>query len=188
MLMVRNYDESKVQYLLSVRQVVSNWLTFSPDVIFSMQFLFPVKNPCVAFFIFVLPVISFFLLVLVLRDVESSPGSDIRKFSATCLPTDIANYSIPYIATFFSLDIGNSVEIVSLGIFLMTMFIISWRSGAIFFNPMMLVLGYKYMQATYEDNGNMVNRNVLSKHPLNTRDHRWAVNVAGVLFITTKGE
>ena len=186
MLVVRNYDDAQFQSLLSVSQIVSNWMTFSPDVIFAMHFVLPVKNPCASTIVLAAPLFSFCLLILILRDIECSVGLEIKKFSATILPADIANYSIPYIAAFFSLDIGSNVELINLGIFLTTMFVISWRSGAIFFNPMMLVLGYSYMHAQYEDNDNIVSRNVLSKHPVNTGGQRCAVNVSGVLFITLK--
>ncbi|ACS79473.1 hypothetical protein [Maridesulfovibrio salexigens] len=185
-LVVKNFDSTKYQSLLSWHELYSLlssnfWGNFD-----LLEFSLPVKNPLLVCFIIFTPAVSLLILCWILNEIERCTGVEIKIDQTKTLPTDIANYSVPYIAAFFSLDIGNKLEIISLLIFLTTMFAISYKSGAIFFNPMMIILGYKYMQATYEDNSITVTDNILSKHKIEINEKAYAVNVSGILFITQK--
>lgn len=67
---------------------------------------------------------------------------------------ELINYSIPYMISFFVMDLGNLKLLLSFGFFMFIMYVLTMKTHNIFINPMLAVMGYKLYDVKYERNGN----------------------------------
>jgi hypothetical protein len=59
------------------------------------------------------------------------------------------NYTLPYIVSFMSIDYQDIAKILGLAIFLVWMFWITYKSGQILLNPLLIVLGWRLYDLKY---------------------------------------
>jgi len=67
---------------------------------------------------------------------------------------ELINYSIPYMISFFVMDLGNLKLLLSFGFFMFIMYVLTMKTHNIFINPMLAVMGYNIYDVKYERNGN----------------------------------
>lgn len=73
--------------------------------------------------------------------------------SATHVPTDLMNYTLPYVVSFMSIDYQETSKFLGFIIFLGWMFWITHRSGQILLNPLLIVFGWKLYDIEYSHKG-----------------------------------
>jgi hypothetical protein len=91
------------------------------------------------------------------------------------IPSELINYSFPYIVSFMGVDYGSVGKITGLATFLIWLFMITFKSGQIIMNPMLLIFGWSLYEAKVLVNGH--NRRVvkiLSKSELQPGDYHCA--------------
>ncbi|WZB70433.1 hypothetical protein WJ968_33585 [Achromobacter xylosoxidans] len=71
---------------------------------------------------------------------------EVRRLKAT--PNEIINYTFPYVVSFMGITYGDPQKLIGFGVFLLWMFAISWKSGQILMNPLLLIFGWKLYEAT----------------------------------------
>lgn len=123
---------------------LDNPVCWSP---WSDECLLPFKNPTFAIGIFVACVISFSLTLGSLAAVH--PRQEIIVKESKHMPTDLMNYTLPYIVSFMSIDYQEPGKFVGFLIFLGWMFWIVYKSGQIIMNPLLIVLGWRLYDITY---------------------------------------
>jgi len=55
---------------------------------------------------------------------------------------DLLNYAIPYLISFFSVDFGKWQDVAALGMFILLLFVLSYKTQSIFINPALALFGY----------------------------------------------
>ncbi len=79
------------------------------------------------------------------------------------IPSELISYSFPYIVSFMGVDYGSTGKIAGLVVFLLWLFLITYRAGYIIMNPMLLILGWNLYEAEAQINGHRRVIKLLSK-------------------------
>lgn len=107
----------------------------------------PFANASLSIGIFLVTVICFFATLVALR--IASPKTAIQVRTVEYVPTDLMNYTLPYVVSFMSLDYQEAGKFIGFLIFLGWMFWITYRSGQIVLNPILIAFGWRLYQITY---------------------------------------
>jgi hypothetical protein len=65
------------------------------------------------------------------------------------IPADLINYAMPYIVSFMGLDFGSPTRLLGFGVFFVWIFWITYRSGQIAMNPILIVFGWRLYEIKY---------------------------------------
>ena len=87
----------------------------------------------------------------------------VRVEEVKAIPSELVSYSFPYIVSLMGIGYGSPGSTGALFIFLIWLFLITYRSGTIIMNPALLVLGWNLYEARVEINGNYRIVRILSK-------------------------
>jgi hypothetical protein len=79
---------------------------------------------------------------------------------------DIINYTIPYLLAFINTDLNSLPDIISVGIFLVILMVLTITSKSIFINPVLAMAGYGLYDIHYTYNDNDMTKTVLYKGEL----------------------
>ncbi|MGI4846300.1 MAG: hypothetical protein ACRYF7_23660 [Janthinobacterium lividum] len=78
--------------------------------------------------------------------------------SSKPIPNEIINYVFPYVVSFMGIAYDQQEKLVGFFIFLLWLFAITYKSGQIIMNPLLLMFGWKLYEADITFNGS--NRSV----------------------------
>lgn len=81
------------------------------------------------------------------------PKQEILIKEEKYVPTDLMNYTLPYIVAFMSIDYQEWSKFVGFLLFLGWMFWITYKSGQIILNPLLIVLGWRLYDIAYTFSG-----------------------------------
>lgn len=84
------------------------------------------------------------------------------------IPNEIINYTFPYVVSFMGISYGETQKLIGLGVFLLWMFIITYESGQILMNPLLLVFKWRLYEGTVNINGVAKEVSILKKGTLST--------------------
>ena len=109
-------------------------------------------------------VICFACLMLTLWTLGVAQASQrIEVSEAKHVPADLINYVIPYVLSFTGLDFSSSAKLLGFAVFFLWVFWITYRSGQIVMNPMLVVFGwrlyeikFRYLQSDSEFTGRVL--------------------------------
>lgn len=143
----------------------------------------PFKNPAFALGFFMLCVICFLITLGCLSTVN--PKHSILIKEAKHVPSDIINYTLPYVVSFMSIDYHEIGKFLGFLIFLGWMFWITYRSGQIILNPLLIVFGWKIYETSYTFTGSTDSHNttVLSKGSIEAGRKYLQIAVQDILVI-----
>lgn len=71
----------------------------------------------------------------------------IRVTNARPIPNDIINYVFPYVVSFMGISYAEPEKFLGFSVFLIWMFAITYKSGQIIMNPLLLIFGWKLYEA-----------------------------------------
>jgi hypothetical protein len=111
----------------------------------------PFKNPLFALGIFFMCAICFLATCIILAAVV--PKQEISIEESKYIPTDLMNYTIPYIVSLMSVNYHEPGKFVGFVIFLGWMFWITHKSGQVILNPLLIVLGWRLYDVSYKFTG-----------------------------------
>ena len=97
-----------------------------------------------SFFVLCLASLVFFLTVMKMIPADH----DLVVKEAKPAPNDLINYVFPYVVSFMGLDFGSSGKLYGFLVFLGWMFIITYRSGQILMNPLLIAAGWQLHEVT----------------------------------------
>ncbi|ENA26562.1 hypothetical protein HMPREF1487_09603 [Pseudomonas sp. HPB0071] len=98
-------------------------------------------NPDRSLPLFILCLISLAFFTWVLKSLPSDDELTVRE--AKTVPNDLINYVFPYVVSFMGLDLGSNGKFYGFLVFLSWMFLITYRSGQILMNPLLLAIGWQ---------------------------------------------
>lgn len=111
----------------------------------------PVRSPFFSIGLFVLTVTCFAVTMLALRFIR--PTIDIEVVEAEYIPTDLMNYTLPYVVSFMSIDYQETGKFIGLLVFLGWMFWITYKAGQVILNPVLISFGWRLYGITYRFGG-----------------------------------
>ncbi|NEK69654.1 MAG: hypothetical protein G3W70_17955 [Xanthomonas perforans] len=85
------------------------------------------------------------LMVVVLRSVRLTHRVHVQEVKA--IPNDLINYVLPYVVSFMGLSYGDPQKLGGFLVFWIGLFVITYRSGQILMNPLLIVMGWKLYEA-----------------------------------------
>lgn len=136
-----------------------------------------------------LPVIvtgaSLFLFFLVLQRLK--PHSSLQVTDSKAIPNDLINYVFPYVVAFMGLDLGSTGSVLGFAVFLGLMFIITYRSGQILMNPLLLVAGWQLYEVNADIGKHRRTLKALSKHTVRSGDELNSCLVQGI-YVLHRGD
>jgi len=145
----------KLRFLSSLLIFLS---AYSPlSIIFLIQdFDFKEKkellHPEIVWPILVVSGISCIILWAAVRYIKvSSPPITVKSVSNRS--GELINYTVPYMISFFVMDLGEVKLLLSFGFFMFIMYWLTMKTHSIFINPMLAVMGYNIYDVQYERNG-----------------------------------
>lgn len=68
---------------------------------------------------------------------------DAEVIEAKTIPNDLINYVFPYVVSFMGLSFDDSGKMWGFVVFLVVLFAITYRSGQIVMNPLLIIFGWK---------------------------------------------
>jgi hypothetical protein len=143
----------------------------------------PLRNPKVAISLVILCVICFLITIFTLFVV--SPKRQIRIFESKYIPSDLMSYTLPYVVSFMSLDYQQQSKFFGFIIFMIWLFLITYKSGQIILNPLLVVFGWKLYEIRYAFSGsaNLINGIALSKCEISPNQEYRHSQIQDVLII-----
>jgi hypothetical protein len=88
---------------------------------------------------------------------------EARVKRTKAIPNDIINYVFPYVVSFMGISYDSPEKLLGFAVFLLWMFAITYKSGQIIMNPLLLMFGWKLYEADIEINGNERSVRILYK-------------------------
>ena len=118
-------------------------------------------NPGLAYTSIATCLLSLLFFLWVLRHFQGSTEMTIEECKA--VPNDLINYVFPYIVSFMGVELGSTGKVLGFGLFLMWLFLISYRSGQILMNPLLLAVGWQLYEIQADIEGNKRSLRALSR-------------------------
>ena len=115
----------------------------------------------------------------------STPPVKILKVSNRS--GELVNYSIPYLVSFFVMNLDDNKALLSFGFFMLIMYWMTLKTHNIFVNPLLACLGYNLYDVHYEKNGQEKEDFFLIKGPrLKASDRCRIAELSEQLFLVTE--
>nr|WP_129591665.1 MULTISPECIES: hypothetical protein [unclassified Pseudomonas] len=109
--------------------------------------LIPFSNPALSIGFFLLCFVCFVVTIVTLR--IKTPSQQIIVKEEKHIPADLMNYVLPYIVSFMSIQYSETSKFIGFLIFLGWLFWLSYKSGQIILNPILIALGWKLYEIKY---------------------------------------
>lgn len=91
---------------------------------------------------------------------------NIQVIRTKAIPNEIINYTFPYVVSFMGIAYEDPQKLLGFGVFLIWMFSITYKSGQILMNPLLLIFGWRLYEATISINNIEKDIRVLKYGPL----------------------
>ncbi len=140
--------------IFAVQDISKDWwrqpICFTTEV---QNCLFdPFKNGLLTSLFICITLASTILAQVSLRKI-SFPYT-IEVTSSKPIPNDIINYVFPYVVSFMGISYTEQEKLLGFVVFLLWMFAITYKSGQIIMNPLLLMFGWKLYEASILINNN----------------------------------
>ncbi len=76
-------------------------------------------------------------------------GVPVTVKTANHKSTELMNYTLPYVVSFMGINFQNTDQFIGFIIFFVWMFMISFKSGQVIFNPVLIIFGWKLYEVTF---------------------------------------
>lgn len=123
----------------------SNWNAFPSSC------EIPLKHPILALTFFLLCLCSLFVTLATIRVSKAKRKIVIEE--SRHVPADLMNYVLPYIVSFMSLDYSETSKFLGFFIFLAWIFWITYKSGQVILNPVLVAFEWKHYEIKYRYEG-----------------------------------
>lgn len=118
-------------------------------------------NPWLSLLIFIITGICLILTSCIFKKLRYTYKIEIKETKP--IPTELINYSFPYIVSFMGVDYESTEKIVGLVIFLVWLFLLTYKSQQIIMNPILLIFGWNLYDANICLDKHNISTKILSK-------------------------
>lgn len=129
-----------------------------------------VTGTCLLFFAWVMP------------HLQGRFQLDVEE--AATIPNDLINYVFPYVVSFMGLELGSHGKVVGFLLFMSWMFLITYRSGQILMNPLLLAVGWQLYDVKARINGQSRSLKALSRERVVPGDRLQSCLVQGIYVLS----
>lgn len=129
--------------------------------------------------------LSVILLFIVVGTIKRG-SMCVNVLSVKNRSVDLINYTIPYMLSFFGIDLSKPQDAISLTIFMLIMLLLTITSKSIFINPILALVGYGLYDLEYRFDGRTFSTVVISKFDLNTGDWLYIRSLTKFLYFITE--
>lgn len=130
----------------------------------------PFNSPYLSIIFIVVTVISVVVSNLSLKKI--SFPFDAQVESSKTIPNDIINYVFPYVVSFMGISYEAPEKLLGFAVFLFWMFAITYKSGQIIMNPLLLMFGWRLYEAKININGQSRDVRILKRGNLTPGDYK----------------
>lgn len=143
------------------------------------------QNPWRALGLLVICAISLVLFVGLMKRL--SAYSSLEVIDSKSVPNDLINYVFPYVVSFMGLDLGSNGKFYGFLLFIVLMFVITYRSGQILMNPFLLISGWQLYELNILTEGHRRCVKALSQDQVQPGDRLESCLIHGI-YVLHKGE
>lgn len=129
--------------------------------------------------------VSLVIFMVLMKNL--SGYSSLEVVDSKSVPNDLINYVFPYVVSFMGLDLGIDGKFFGFLLFIVLMFVITYRSGQILMNPFLLVAGWQLYEMNIVTEGHKRCVKALSKEQIKSGDHLESCLVHGI-YVLHRGE
>ncbi len=115
------------------------------------------------------------------------PKSKMVLTSVKPVPNDLVNYVFPYVVSFMGITLADTSKLVGAIVFLGFMFLISFRSGEVILNPILLLFGWNIYECDAMVDGQHRSFKAICKTRIHAGD-RVGSRLAQEIQVVFKGE
>ena len=123
------------------------------------------------------------LIIFMVLMKKLSGYSSLEVVDSKSVPNDLINYVFPYVVSFMGLDLGVNGKFYGFLLFIVLMFIITYRSGQILMNPFLLVAGWQLYELNIVTEGHKRCVKALSAEPVRPGDRLESCLVHGIYVL-----
>ena len=127
------------------------------------------------------------LIIFMVLMNNLSGHSSLEVVDSKSVPNDLINYVFPYVVSFMGLDLSIDGKFFGFLLFIVVMFVITYRSGQILMNPFLLVAGWQLYELNIVTEGHRRCVKALSKEQVKSGDHLESCLVHGI-YVLHRGE
>tara|TARA_R110001606_G_C15398475_1_gene652547 strand:- start:6662 stop:7030 length:369 start_codon:yes stop_codon:yes gene_type:complete len=121
--------------------------------------------------------------------LKSLPADhELTVKEAKTVPNDLINYVFPYVVSFMGLDLSSDGRFYGFLVFLVWMFIITYRSGQILMNPILLALGWQLHELEVVTSGKDRSVIALARAKVYPGDTLKSCVIHGIYVLTKRNE
>lgn len=141
--------------ILAVQDIPKSWWKMSvcipgrtplKDCLFN-----PFNNPVLSLSFISMTFISMVVANLLFKKISYPFNVEVVTSKQT--PNDIINYVFPYVVSFMGINYNEPEKLLGFAVFLLWMFAITYKSGQIIMNPLLLMFGWRLYEATITISG-----------------------------------
>lgn len=142
-------------------------------------------NPVRALSLLATCALSLILFLVLIKGL--SAYSNLEVVDSKSVPNDLINYVFPYVVSFMGIDLGAEGKFYGFLLFILLMFVITYRSGQILMNPFLLVSGWQLYELNVLTEGQKRCVKALSQDQIQPGDRLESCLVHGI-YVLHKGE
>lgn len=151
--------------ILAVQDIPRSWwsrtLCSFGDIRTEACSFIPFNHPVFAISFLAVAAVSILLTHSSLAIISYPFEIEIKQTKA--IPNEIINYTFPYVVSFMGISYGEPEKLLGFLVFLFWMFAITYKSGQIVMNPLLLILGWRLHEANLVINGTVRDVRVLKR-------------------------
>lgn len=171
--------------ILLIQDIDSKYWDFSGIYKENLSALIPnLDNPGKSITFFIITTICLLIFRKFINSLNFN--SSMKVIESRAIPNDLINYVFPYVISSMGLDLSNTGKFIGFIIFLSLMFIITYRSGQILMNPMLLAAGWQLYELSVDIEGNPRIVKALSKTPVRNDDDLRSCLIHGI-YVLNRG-
>jgi hypothetical protein len=99
---------------------------------------------------------------------------------------DLINYTIPYMLSFFGIDLSKPEDVISISIFLLIMLLLTITSKSVFLNPILAIVGYGLYDLEYKFDNKTFSTIIICKDELHIGERYYVRSLTRFLYFVTQ--
>jgi hypothetical protein len=148
---------------------------------FDFQTTHQLKHPLAIYILLGLTLLSVILLFVTVSTIKRG-NMCVEIVSVKNRSVDLINYTIPYMLSFFGIDLSKPEDVIAITIFMLIMLLLTITSKSVFLNPVLALVGY----GLYDFDGKTCSTIVISKLEMHTGDRFYIRSLTRFLYFVTE--
>lgn len=145
------------------------------------------KHPVPIYILLAITIVSIILLFTTIATIKKG-NMCVEVVVVKNRSLDLINYTIPYMLSFFGIDLSKPEDTISITIFLVIMLLLTITSKSVFLNPILALVGYGLYDLEYKFDNKVSSTIAISKHEMHPGDFFYIRSLTRFLYFVTEEE